>query len=446
MGIEASYTPGSALLVGSGRHWLLIEDSLDDDLVDHVWQLLGSPGRVVETVLEVLEQQLGPALPSLALIDATPGAVESATRAQGRITHDGTGRVLRLGEAAGESDGKARRVQGGILYAGSVRLVEAPALRLPRPVGTGSPAAEGHPMISGIPQHILAARAPDRPLTSADLARAIDSQSRAAVTGQPVGAFAPAEVAPPPAEAGGDAGVPEDVTTGPPAGRLGTDTEAGTAPEPGPGPTPSHHEGTDAEPESGPETGPEVGPDTGDHDGHTMMRLDEPTPAHPGDSDGHTVLRSDEHETVLAVHCPEGHLTAAFGDVCRVCGAPVPPSEPHHIPRPQLGVLRLPNGEVVPLDRGVVLGRKPAPIVGGERWPHLVHLPAQSTYLSRRHLQIELDGWLVLATDLGSQGGTRLHAPGREPELVRPHEPYVLEHGWVLDLADVYAVTFEVTG
>lgn len=401
MAVEASYTPGSALLIGSGRHWLLIEDDLDEELADRLWRLLGSPARVVEDVLAVLEEVYGEAaLPSLALVDATPGAVESATRGRGRISHDGGARVLSLGEVSGRS----RRVQGGVLYAGSVRLEEVAGPRIPRPPGTGTPAAAGAPLISGIPQHILAARAPDRPLTSADLARAIDSQSRSAITGEPVGAFAFA------APADGDGS---------------TDSTAD--------PHPSAD--SEAEPRETP----------GDHDGHTVMRGVPPSPTPPVDP-GATSLRDGGPDAVLAVHCPEGHLTAAFSDVCRVCGEPVPPAEPHRIPRPPLGVLRLPNGEVVPLDRGVVLGRKPAPVAGGERWPHLVHLPAQSTYLSRRHLQIELDGWDVLAIDLGSQGGTRLHVPGREPELIKPHEPYVLESGWVLDLADVYAVTFEVAG
>ena len=122
---------------------------------------------------------------------------------------------------------------------------------------------------------------------------------------------------------------------------------------------------------------------------------------------------------MLAVTCPAGHLTAAYVPECRVCHLPVPAQEPRRVQRPRLGFLGLPTGEVVPLDRGVVLGRKPAAVPGGEPYPHLVHLPADSTYLSRMHLQIELDGWLVLARDLGSQGGTRLHVPGRDPEQIR---------------------------
>ena len=108
-------------------------------------------------------------------------------------------------------------------------------------------------------------------------------------------------------------------------------------------------------------------------------------------------------------------------------------------------MIALPSGEVVPLDRGVVLGRKPAAVPGGEPYPHLVHLPADSTYLSRVHLQIELDGWLVMARDLGTQGGTRMHVPGREPERIRAHEAYALEPGHALDLAGVYRITFEAS-
>ena len=83
------------------------------------------------------------------------------------------------------------------------------------------------------------------------------------------------------------------------------------------------------------------------------------------------------------------------------------------MPRPTLGGLRLPTGEVVPLDRGVVLGRKPAPLEDSTDWPHLVHLPSDHTFVSRMHLHIELDGWNVLARDLDSRGGTMLTMPGR---------------------------------
>jgi hypothetical protein len=196
-----------------------------------------------------------------------------------------------------------------------------------------------------------------------------------------------------------------------------------------------------------PETGtvrraPATAPD-GDHDHQTVMRASPETSgsAVPGPS-GH--LQQATADTVLAVRCPAGHLTDPLALTCRACGAEVPHQEPGRVLRPQLGVLRLPDGELVPLDRPVVLGRRPAPTGPGD-WPHLVRLPHDSTYLSRLHARVDLDGWHVMARDLGSRGGTTVHVPGRDPEMIRAHEPYLLEHGTVLDLAGAYHLTYLVT-
>lgn len=172
--------------------------------------------------------------------------------------------------------------------------------------------------------------------------------------------------------------------------------------------------------------------DDPDHDGRTTHR--------PERADH---LHQSTHETVLAVRCVQGHLTPPYSVQCRVCAAEVSEQEPERVARPSLGRLRLPTGEQVQLDRGVVLGRRPAPLPDGDEWPHLVQLPSDSTYLSRVHLEIRLDGWLVMARDLGSRGGTTLKVPGHAPQRIRAHEPYVLEPGHVLDLADVYAVVME---
>lgn len=154
-------------------------------------------------------------------------------------------------------------------------------------------------------------------------------------------------------------------------------------------------------------------------------------------------LRHPTQDTVMSVSCPQGHLTPPDRALCRTCRRPPAPQEPRRVRRPVLGGLRLPTGEVVPLDRGVVLGRRPAPPEGSHDWPHLVHLPADLAYVSRLHLRIELHGWDVVARDLGSSGGTRLLVPGREPERLRPNEGYLLEPGHVLSLAEVYEVRVE---
>lgn len=177
-------------------------------------------------------------------------------------------------------------------------------------------------------------------------------------------------------------------------------------------------------------------PEDTDHDHHTRAR----SPGLPGAaSTSH--LEQSTSDTVLAVRCGVGHLTDPLMTVCRSCGEPVAPQQPARVLRPPLGVLRLPEGEPVLLDRPVVLGRRPAPSGPGD-WPHLVRLPHESTYLSRLHVRIDLDGWHVLAQDLGSRGGTTLFAPGRDPEKIRGHEPHLLESGTTLDLAGAYQVTY----
>lgn len=402
MGVEARYSPGTALLIGSGNHWLLLGRPAGSAgtphavVVDRLWRLLGETGPVVDRVLEELAAHYPTGLPSLVLLDATPGSELSTTRGEGRLTRLGVRWTLSLSDAAGEPPAWPR-LTGGIVSAEAAWV--SPAGRIAAPLSAGSVGSVGETLlpdapldspapthranlIDGVPAHILAARAPERHFDPDRALRDTDSGVRSERTVEPAG------------------GAEERAnTTYRPARLLREQAE------------------------------------------REQVERDQAELADRLDLEE---LRHVTGETVLAVYCRGGHITMAYADTCRVCREPVPPQEPQRVPRPALGVLRLPSGEAVPLDRGVVLGRKPGPVPGGEAYPHLVHLPADSTYLSRMHLQIALDGWLVLAIDLGSQGGTRLRAPGRDPIMLTPREAYVLEDGHVLDLADVYAVTFEV--
>lgn len=155
-------------------------------------------------------------------------------------------------------------------------------------------------------------------------------------------------------------------------------------------------------------------------------------------------LRQPTGATVPAVWCPAGHFSPPDAPACRVCGRALPPQQPIRIPRPTLGTLHLPEGGRVLLDRSVVLGRRPLPLPDGEPWPHLVELPGDLTHLSRNHVAVELDGWHVLARDLGSSGGTALLTPGRAPIRLRPHDPHVLEPGQALVLSGDFTVTYTV--
>ena len=150
--------------------------------------------------------------------------------------------------------------------------------------------------------------------------------------------------------------------------------------------------------------------------------------------------------TVLAVLCPAGHTSPPHAGTCRVCQRTIPQQQPFQTPRPALGTLRLSTGDVVTLDRGVLLGRSPklnADLPPGER-PHLVRVPSPENDISRNHVEVVLEGWHVLVRDLGSTNGTTVTLPGQPPVRLRPGDSQVIEPGTVVTLADEVSLTFEV--
>jgi hypothetical protein len=125
------------------------------------------------------------------------------------------------------------------------------------------------------------------------------------------------------------------------------------------------------------------------------------------------------------------------------------PADPVLVPRPVLGVLRLSLGDVIALDRGVVMGRNPRTDfpdgANGEERPHVVKLPSADGDISRTHLRISLDGWHVLITDLNSTNGTLVTLPGRETQQLRPGEPMPIQPGTVVFLAEGIEFRYEVS-
>ena len=171
-------------------------------------------------------------------------------------------------------------------------------------------------------------------------------------------------------------------------------------------------------------------------------------PEGPDAADGTTVMRGDPHRiasgpvspdrigpTVHALLCPSSHVNPPNSSACRLCGVPLPPQDPVTVLRPVLGVLLLSTGDVITLDRGVVMGRSPrTEFSGGER-PHVVKLPSGDGEVSRTHLEVSLDGWHVLVTDLHSTNGTIVVLPGRDPERLRPGEPTPIQPGTLVIVA-----------
>ncbi len=147
---------------------------------------------------------------------------------------------------------------------------------------------------------------------------------------------------------------------------------------------------------------------------------------------------------VHAVRCKEQHANPAHAVVCRICASPIPPQSALMVPRPILGRLRLSTGDDVILDRAVIMGRDPAKDrqVAGER-PHVVKLSGAD--ISRSHLEVVLDEWHVLVTDLNSTNGTVVTLPGRLPERLRPGQAIMIEPGTVVSLAEELHFTYEAS-
>lgn len=148
---------------------------------------------------------------------------------------------------------------------------------------------------------------------------------------------------------------------------------------------------------------------------------------------------------VHAVRCSSDHLNPPFAHLCRVCGASLEPQEAFTAPRPVLGRLELSTGDVVTLDRAVVMGRAPvARLDHGADRPHVVALASPENDISRTHLEVRLDGWHVLIVDLESTNGTVVTAPGQPPVRLRANDPTPIEPGTTVSLADEVSFVFEV--
>lgn len=182
------------------------------------------------------------------------------------------------------------------------------------------------------------------------------------------------------------------------------------------------------------------GSQDGAPEGHTINR-----PALEGAGPGGHHVPTMDGPMVPAARCPHGHLNPPYAAYCRVCGTPVPPQDPVLTPRPALGILRLSTGDIVPLDRGVVMGRNPRIDDRDPGAPHIVKLPSPTNDISRSHVEVSLDEWHVVVADLNSTNGTTVTPPGQQPVRLRPHEPIPIEPNTEVNLADEVVFRFEVT-
>jgi hypothetical protein len=195
-----------------------------------------------------------------------------------------------------------------------------------------------------------------------------------------------------------------------------------------------------------------------DHDGHTVMSsaiADLKAAASSPSAPKFSVPANPNAPKILAVTCENGHANPTARENCRECGSALS-AEAELAPRPSLGRMVVTSGaatggatgvrggQVVELDRPVIVGRRPRTNnTSADQMPRLVTVSSPQQDISRSHAEISLEDWHVLVTDLATTNGTTLLRPGQPPRRLHPNEKELVSDGDVVDLGDGVTLTFE---
>lgn len=193
-------------------------------------------------------------------------------------------------------------------------------------------------------------------------------------------------------------------------------------PIPEPTPEPSHRDQEPTEPFAPPQS----------HRSPEQLSPDRLVPEHPS---------SDDHDGITQSGTPAGDFERAQP------GIPGQQHPPSVVSRPVARLL-VSNGDVVEVDRVVLVGRAPE----GRRFssteqPALISVDSPLQEISSTHLEVRpgsgADHGSAVVTDLGSTNGTVLVQPGLPPESMQPGIAVQLIPGAIIDLGD--GVTIQVT-
>ncbi|WP_169583055.1 MULTISPECIES: FHA domain-containing protein [Microbacterium] len=167
----------------------------------------------------------------------------------------------------------------------------------------------------------------------------------------------------------------------------------------------------------------------------------EPEPAaEPAEVDA-TIVRPTPAPVVLGDHDGET-VSLAEARALRTGDSAPSPLAPPRPPAP--GRIRVSTGQVLTLDRTVVIGRRPRSTrVSGTDLPHLVAVDSPQQDISRSHVELRVEGDSIVATDLHTTNGTTLLRTGVDPMRLHPGEGTVVVPGDVIDLGDGITVAIE---
>ncbi len=151
---------------------------------------------------------------------------------------------------------------------------------------------------------------------------------------------------------------------------------------------------------------------------------------------------ASHEEQVLAVPCVQGHPNPPGARQCRICQAPVDPSNPRLLRRPLLAGVNTNHGEFADVVTAVIVGRAPD-ASHGPQGSHLLRVPSPGNDISRSHLMVTTRDWNIVVTDLHSTNGTTVRPVG-EPEFeLRDGRSVTVEIGTILDLGDGVSLRIE---
>ncbi|UOD82526.1 FHA domain-containing protein [Paenarthrobacter ureafaciens] len=190
-----------------------------------------------------------------------------------------------------------------------------------------------------------------------------------------------------------------------------------------------------------------------DHDGQTIMKssvaADVPEGTAAGGSSTGTATGQEgagNHTTgpsVLARVCGQGHANPPTYPQCASCGLALS-GDAVQVPRPRLGRMRISTGELIDLDKSLIIGRQPSVSrVQGGTMPRLIQVESPGGDISRSHVEVRLEGWHVMLCDLKATNGTVLIREGQAPRRLAQNEMAILLDGDIAELGDDISLRFE---
>ncbi len=120
----------------------------------------------------------------------------------------------------------------------------------------------------------------------------------------------------------------------------------------------------------------------------------------------------EQHRLVQALVCgPCSMPNPPTAARCRGCSSVLPRSDSstRRVPQPALGMIHLSGGLREPLDADLLIGRNPAHQALGPHQRAVVHGMGDRS-VSRRHIELRLDGWNVIATNFKKGSSTTVES------------------------------------